>query len=52
MSRVANKEPIEAAVDEKIDSLAKNGYRALGVARTVFKKKLAVCGLNSALRPS
>jgi hypothetical protein len=37
---VANKESIEAAVDEKVSSLATNGHRALGVARTVFKKKL------------
>ena len=33
-SLVANKESIEAAVDEKVNSLATKGYRALGVARS------------------
>jgi H+-transporting ATPase len=45
MSLVANKESVEAAVDEKVNSLATKGYRALGVARTDSKGSWQFAGL-------
>jgi H+-transporting ATPase len=45
MSLVANKESIEATVDEKVNSLATKGYRALGVARTDSKGSWQFAGL-------
>jgi H+-transporting ATPase len=45
MSLVANKESIEAMLDEKVNSLATKGYRALGVARTDSKGSWQFAGL-------
>jgi H+-transporting ATPase len=45
MSLVANKKLIEATVDEKVNSLATKGYRALGVARTDSKGNWQLAGL-------
>ncbi len=45
VSLVANKESIEATMDEKVNSLATKGYRALGVARTDSKGSWQFAGL-------
>jgi H+-transporting ATPase len=45
MALVANKKLIEATVDEKVNSFATKGYRALGVARTDSKGNWQLAGL-------
>ena len=51
MSLVANKDSIEATVDEEVNSFAAKGYRALGVAQTDSKGDWQFAGIIALYDP-